>query len=81
MNMDLFVLDTPLQLLNAIEARHYFGDRPSALVMPHWPHWPKITFNSLLNVMEWQEIVWIPMGARRTFRRYPMIGQGVADRL
>lgn len=79
--MDLFVLDTPLQLLNALEARYHFGNRPSVLVLLHWPAWPKTVFERLLNEMEWQEITWISMDIERPAQRYLLIGPIVSDRL
>lgn len=80
LNKDLFVLGTPLQLLNAIEARHHFGDRPSSLALLHWG-WPASAFDSLLGEMEWQEIVWVPMAAQRPAWRYPMLGPDASSHL
>lgn len=79
--MDLFVLDTPLQLLNALEARHYFGGQPSALVLLHWPAWPVSAFECLLNEMTWQSTTWVPMNAQRSTQKYWLIGSQTSDRL
>lgn len=78
--MDLFVIDTPLQLLNALEARYYFGDHPSTLVLLHWPVWPKMVFERLLSEMEWEGITWVSMGIERPVQRYPLISLSVSDR-
>ena len=80
LNMDLFVLDTPLQLLNALEARYYFGNRPSVLVLLHWPTWPKTVFERLLNEMEWRGITWISMGIERPAQHYLLMSPSMSDR-
>jgi len=59
--MDLFVIDTPLQLLNAIEARQYFGINSCHLFMPKWKFWPSTAFEKLLKEMEWKSINWFEM--------------------
>ena len=77
--MDLFVIDTPLQLLNAIEVRHHFGIGPSPLLILKWKFWPKIAFERLLNEIEWKEIIWFEMDAIRPAFSHSMLAANTQD--
>ena len=57
--VDLFVVETPLQMLNAIEARHHFPTARSVLVVLTSPPFPKRKFDALIDVALWKEIFWV----------------------
>lgn len=78
---DLFILDTPLQLLNSIEARHHFRNRPSDLVLLLWPGWSPRTFHTLLNQLDWNSVTWISMDATRPNHRYRILGYKLSDQI
>lgn len=79
--MDLFVIDTPLQLLNAIEARHHFGIGPSPLLILKWNFWPKTAFERLLNELEWKGITWFEMDAIKPAFRHSLLDAKTVDRI
>src|ERR1700690_1320130 len=77
--MDLFVIDTPLQLLNAIEVRHHFDIGPSPLLILKWKFWPKIAFESLLKEIEWKEIIWFEMDIIRPAFSHSVLDSNTQD--
>lgn len=79
--MDLFVIDTPLQLLNAMEARHHFSIGPSYLLILKWNFWPKTAFERLLKAMDWKEISWIEMDANKPNFGESLLHPYIVDRL
>jgi hypothetical protein len=57
--MDIYVIDTPLQLLNAIEARHHFASERSLLVILTSPPFPKRLFAALIDGQLWDAFIWV----------------------
>jgi hypothetical protein len=55
--MDIFVVETPLQMLNAIEARYYFKSDRNLLMLLTSPHFSRKVFEPLFNGDEWDSIV------------------------
>jgi len=54
--MDLYVIDTPLQLLNAVELRQRAPARAARLVLLEWPTWPPGAFRDMLAAVPWTEV-------------------------
>lgn len=67
--MNLFVVDTPLQLLNAIEGREAFDAHECTLVILLWPHWRKRYFEDILRERPFPNIKYFPMPALDRVRR------------
>jgi hypothetical protein len=61
--MNLFFIGTPLQLLNAVEARHYFELSNNHLVIALDLHtWPKTSvFAHLVRPSEWESVQYITL--------------------
>lgn len=53
---NLFVVETPLQLVNAIEAKLYFTLKNNLLVILYSAQRPKLVFKPLLQLSNWDEI-------------------------
>jgi hypothetical protein len=54
--MDVFVVETPLQLVNAIEAKHYFDSRHNALIVLYSADYPIYKYMSLIRPENWNKI-------------------------
>jgi hypothetical protein len=61
--MNLFFIGTPLQLLNATEARHFFGFSDNHLIIALDLHtWPKTgVFARLIQPCEWESVHYITL--------------------
>jgi len=68
--VDAFVVDTPLQLLNALEARDRFQIAGPELLILLWPGWRRETFAAVSQRQNWRRT--------RYFRMFPAKGWEVA---
>jgi hypothetical protein len=59
--MDIFVVETPLQMLNAIEARFYFNGDRNLLILLTSPPFPQKIFKPLIDRNAWDGIFSIPI--------------------
>ncbi len=62
---DVFVINTPLQLINAIEAKEAYRARNPHLVILHWRRWPRPSFEGLLARSSWNSVTWLAMDIER----------------
>ena len=56
---DVFVVETPLQMLNAIEARAYFRAKKSYLLVLTSPFFPQEAFSPLIEYNSWSRMSYI----------------------
>lgn len=77
--MNLFVIDTPLQLLNALEARYHFNIGPSSLLILKWNFWPATAFEKLLKEMEWKDVSWFEIDANRPELSGSIFGSNITN--
>lgn len=68
---DVFVINTPLQLLNAIEASAAYGSTQPHLLILHWKRWPRKAFEGLLQGSTWSSITWLPLDIERPRWHFP----------
>lgn len=61
----MFVVNTPLQLLNAAEASAAYGSNNACVIILYWERWPKRAFYGLLQRGNWATAMWVPMDIRR----------------
>jgi hypothetical protein len=59
--MDVFTVETPLQLLNAMEARHTLGSSESHLVVFTSPGHSKEAFTRLVRPGDWRAVDFVPV--------------------
>lgn len=59
--MDLFVAETPLQMINALEARSFFKCNHTSLILLTSPAFPDRVFKPLVEAESWSSIVSIPI--------------------
>jgi Alpha-2,8-polysialyltransferase (POLYST) len=66
-SIDLFVIETPLQLLNALEAHYFFKSRKSTLLIIFRESYSRLRFENLLSELPenpWTEIRFVRMKTR-----------------
>ena len=76
---DVFVINTPLQLLNAIEASAAYGSVDPHLLILYWECWPRRAFAGLLASSRWSSVTWVPLDIYRPTWKFPPLG--LSDRL
>jgi hypothetical protein len=59
--MDVFTVESPLQLLNAMEARHTLGSSESHLVVFTSPGHSKESFTRLVRPGDWRSVDFVPV--------------------
>ena len=68
--MSLFFVNTPLQLVNALEARSYFGIDVADAVIPLGAAWNRERFEPLLQLDRWRTVQFVEMAPRRALARW-----------
>jgi hypothetical protein len=58
--MNVFLIETPHQLLNAIEARHFLGLRDSHLVVVLVEDYPQQAYTPLVRAEDWITVHYVP---------------------
>jgi len=81
--MNLFVIGTPLQLLNTIELRHAFNLTENHLVIVmDYNHWPKTTvWTRLVCSTEWKTVHYLDLQSTRCEFRSPLVGEHLSRKL
>ena len=70
---NLFIISAPLQLLNAIEAKHYFKTTHNILVLMYNSELNEIDYNQKINLVEtdeWEEIIYYDLAKIAKKKRF-----------
>lgn len=79
--MHLFVVDTPLQLLNVIEARAAFPVDSCTVVILMWPHWSRQPFELILRDNTLDDVRFFTMRERAVRKPAHGLSGRITDRL
>lgn len=60
--MDVFMVENPHQLLNAVEARHTTAARDPHLIIVPSKDAPQVTFAPLVRIDDWESVQYVPLG-------------------
>ncbi len=81
--MNVFLVETPLQLLNAIEAKHYFENTPACLVILDTSLYPRDSLDRIASTEAWDGIHWaaiaIPLARAVPAVHASYLGERVAE--
>lgn len=79
--MNLFVIDTPLQLLNTVEAMAVFPDDDCAIAILLWPHWSCQVFDAIIRDNSLGKVAYFPMRVRKQRNEATTFLGRISDRL
>jgi hypothetical protein len=79
--MNVYLIETPHQLMNALEARYYFDFKDNYIIIAVSGAYPADAFNLLLNDHDWVGVRFIGNGDRKYTIDYKKRKQNLYIRL